>query len=288
MLWNDIRYAVRLFSKNPGFVAMAVLALGFGIGANSAIFSFLNAFVLRPLPSVEDAHRVVMIETRRRGDTMGVSYADFLDWRRQARAFSLIAGVESFDPIVTGAGEPERVPAARVSADFFDLFTARPAMGRVFSPQDYAPGAPPVAAIGYKYWQRSFAGKSGVLGASVTIDGVSHKIVGILPAGFRYSWEDDDLFAPLPPAAASAPRGRRSLDVMARLKPGVSLAAAQTEMDTIARRLELQYPATNTAVRASVQDLVRTLGDGPDEGIYMLMGVVGFVLLIACANVANL
>ena len=288
MLWHDIRYAVRLFSKSPGFVAMAVLALGFGIGANSAIFSFLNAFVLRPLPSVEDAHRVVTIEGRRRGDTMGVSYPDFLDWRQQARAFSLIAATESFDPIVTGRGEPERVPGARVSAGFFDLFTARPALGRVFSAEDYAPGAPPVVVIGQKYWQRGFAGKSGAIGASVTIDGVSHKIVGILPAGFRYSWEDDDFFAPLPSDAAGAPRGRRSLDVMARLKPGVSLAAAQTEMDTIARRLELQYPATNTAVRASVEDLIRTLGDGPDQGIYMLMGVVGFVLLIACANVANL
>jgi putative ABC transport system permease protein len=288
MLRHDIRYALRLFSKNPGFVAMAVLALAFGIGANSAIFSFLNAFVLRPLPSVADAHRVVTIEGRRRGDTMGVSYADFLDWRQQARAFSLIAATESFDPIVTGVGEPERVPSARVSAGFFDLFTARPALGRVFSPQDYAPGASPVVVIGHRYWQRSFAGKSGAIGASMTIDGVSHKIVGILPAGFRYAWEDDDLFAPLAPEAAGAPRGRRSLDVMARLKPGVSLAAAQTEMDTIARRLELQYPATNTAVRASVRDLIRTLGDGPDEGIYMLMGVVGFVLLIACANVANL
>lgn len=287
MLWHDIRYALRLFSKSPGFVAMAVLALAFGIGANSAIFSFLNAFVLRPLPSVADAHRVVAIEGRRRGDTMGVSYPDFLDWRQQARAFSRIAATESFDPIVTGAGEPERVPAARVSSDFFDLFTAHPALGRVFSPQDYVPGAPPVVVIGHKYWQRRFAGSSAVVGASVTIDGVSHKIVGILPAGFRYSWEDDDLFTPLPDAAG-APRGRRSLDVMARLKPGVSLTAAQTEMDTIARRLELQYPATNTAVRASVQNLIRTLGDGPDEGIYMLMGVVGFVLLIACANVANL
>jgi putative ABC transport system permease protein len=120
-------------------VALAVLALGFGIGANSAIFSFLNAFVLRPLPSVADAHRVVTIEGRRRGGTMGVFYADFLDWRQPARAFSLTAATESFDPIVTGAGEPERVPGARVSAGFFDLFTARPALGRVFSPQDYAP-----------------------------------------------------------------------------------------------------------------------------------------------------
>jgi len=288
MLWHDIRYAVRLFSKSPGFVAMAVLALGFGIGANSAIFSFLNAFVLRPLPSVEDAHRVVAIEGRRRGDTMGVSYPDFLDWRQQARAFSRIAAIQSFDPIVTGVGEPERVPAARVSADFFDLFTARPSVGRAFSPQDYASGAPPVVVIGHRYWQRSFAGKNGVIGAGVNIDGVSHQIVGILPAGFRYSWEDDDFFTPLLPDTASAPRGRRSMDVMARLKPGVSLAAAQTEMDTVARRLEMQYPATNTAVRASVEDLIRTLGDGPDQGIYMLMGVVGFVLLIACANVANL
>jgi putative ABC transport system permease protein len=288
MLLSDVRYALRLFSKSPAFVAMAVLALAFGIGANSVVFSFLNAFVLRPLPSVEDAHRVVMIESRRRGNTLNTSYADFFDWQQQSGAFSRIVAIDSFGPIVTGRGEPERVAGARVSAGFFDLFSARPAMGRMLQAEDYAPAAPPVIVIVNRYWQRSFGGRADAIGAAVIIDGVPNKVVGILPAGFRYSWEDDDFFAPLPPDGAGAPRGNRKLEIMARLKAGVPLASAQTELNTIAQRLEMQYPATNTGVRANVRSLISMLGDGPDQGIYMLMGVVGFVLLIACANVANL
>jgi putative ABC transport system permease protein len=288
MLFHDVRYALRMFSKSPAFVAMAVLALAFGIGANSVVFSFLNAFVLRPLPSVEDANRVVMIESRRRGNSLNTSYADFIDWRQQSRAFSRMAAIDSFSPIVTGRGEPERVAGARVSAEFFDLFTARPLLGRLLLPEDYATAAPPVIVIVNRYWQRSFGGRADALGSTAIIDGMAYKIVGILPAGFRYSWEDDDFFAPLLPDAAAASRASRTLDVMARLKPGASLPVAKTELNTIAQRLEMQYPATNAGVRVNARSLLSMLGDGPDQGIYMLMGVVGFVLLIACANVANL
>jgi putative ABC transport system permease protein len=289
MLLNDIRYALRLFSKSPAFVTMAVLALAFGIGANSVVFSFLNAFVLRPLPSVKDSDRVVMIESRRRGNIAGTSYADFADWQQQARAFSRMVAADSFSPIVTGRGEPERVAGARVSQGFFDMFNARPLQGRLLLPDDYAPGAPTVMVLAHRFWQREFGGRPEAAGAVITADGVPYKVVGILPAGFRYSWEDDDFFTPLAPdAAAATARGNRSLDIMARLKPGVSIPAAQTEMGTIAKRLEIAYPATNAGVRANVRSLISMLGEGPDQAIYMLMGVVGFVLLIACANVANL
>jgi putative ABC transport system permease protein len=288
MLFHDVRYALRLFSKSPAFVAMAVFALAFGIGANSVVFSFLNAFVLRPLPSVKDANRVVMIESLRRGNSLNTTYADFTDWQQQSRAFSRMAAIDSFSPIVTGRGEPERVAGARVSAEFFDLFSARPLHGRLLLPEDYAPAALPVIVIVHRYWQRSFGGRNETLGSTAIIDGAPHKIVGILPAGFRYSWEDDDFFAPLSPNATVTSRSNRTLDVMARLKPGASLPAAQTELNTIARRLEMQYPATNAGIRVNARSLISMLGDGPDQGIYMLMGVVGFVLLIACANVANL
>jgi putative ABC transport system permease protein len=288
MLLHDIRHALRLFTKNPAFVAMAVLALAFGIGANSVVFSFLNAFVLRPLPSVDEPSQVVMIEARRRGNIVNASYPDFEDWRRQSRAFARMAAIDSFGAVVTGRGEPERLAGARVTPEFFDLFTARPALGRLLTAEDYAPSAPPVMVIVHRYWQRAFGGRSDALGAGVTVDGVPHTVIGILPVGFRYSWEDDDFFSPLLPENSSAARGTRRLDVMARLKQAVPMAAAQTELNTIARRLEIQYPETNTGVRANVRSLISMLGDGPDQGIYMLMGVVGFVLLIACANVANL
>jgi putative ABC transport system permease protein len=288
MLLHDLRYALRVFSKSPAFVAMAVLALAFGIGANSVVFSFLNAFVLRPLPSVEDANRVVMIESWRRGNYLNTSYADFADWRRQSRAFSRMAAIDSFGAIVTGRGEPEHLAGARISNEFFDLFSARPLQGRLFLAEDYAPSAPPVIVIVHRYWQRAFGGRADAIGSTVTVDGTPHKVIGILPSEFRFSWEDDDFFSPLGAEHAGEPRGARRLEVMARLRPGVAMTVAQTELNTIAKRLEMAYPATNAGVTASARSLIRMLGDGPDQGIYMMMGVVGFVLLIACANVANL
>ncbi len=229
-----------------------------------------------------------MIESRRRGNNLNTSYADFDDWRQQSRAFSRMAAIDSFSPVVTGRGEPERAAGARVSAEFFDLFSARPALGRLLLAEDYAPSAAPVMVMVHRYWQRGFGGRADAIGASVILDGVPHKVVGILPAGFRYSWEDDDFFSPLARDAGGAPRGTRNLEIMARLKPDVPITAAKTELNVIARRLEMQYPATNAGVRANVRSLISMLGDGPDQAIYMLMGVVGFVLLIACANVANL
>ncbi len=289
MLVRDIQYALRLFARNPGFVAMAVLALGFGIGANSVIFSFLNVYLMRPLPSVNEADRVVIVNSMLRGSNRAqASYPDFLDWQQQNHVFQSLTAIANGSAILTGRGEPERVSGTRVSSGFFDVFTVHPTLGRAFLPAEHSPGGEPVVVIGNGFCQRQFGGKPDAIGQSLMLDGVSHKIVGIMPADFRFGTSEPDYWAPLALDTVTSPRGRRMLGVRARLKPSVSLATAQAEMDTIARRLEMQFPDTNANVRASIRNLVESLGDGPRQSIDIMMGVVVFVLLIACANVANL
>ena len=288
MLPKDIGYALRLFAKSPGYVAMAVLALGFGIGANSSMFSFVNVYLLQPLPTVQDAGQIVILQGQRRGSQTGASYLDFTDWEKQSRGFDGIAAIQYADPIVVGLGEPERAAGVQVSSRFFRVFPVRPALGRLFLPSETAPGGDPVMLISDGFWQRKFGGARDVVGRSLSLDGVDHKIIGVLPAGFRFSWQDSDFIAPLGAGAADTPRGRRFLDVMARRKPETSIAAAQAEMDTITARLSAAYPETNESLRVSVRDLLQTIADGPRESVTIMMGVVVFVLLIACSNVANL
>jgi putative ABC transport system permease protein len=288
VLPKDIGYALRLFARSPGYVAMAVIALGFGIGANSSMFSFVNVYLLQPLPTVRDAGQIVILQGQQRGNNIGTSYLDFTDWEKQSSGFDGITAMEHGGPIVSGLGEPERAAGVRVSREFFRVFPVRPVAGRLFLPTEMAPGGDPVILISNGYWQRKFGSTPDVIGRSLSLDGVSHKIVGVLPAGFRFSWRDVEVFSALGKSAADTPRGRRSLDVLARRKPGTTLAAAQAEMNTIAARLEAAYPETNAAVRVSVHDLLQAIADGPRESVTIMMGVVVFVLLIACSNVANL
>ncbi len=288
MLLNDLQYALRRLARSPGFVAMAVVALALGIGANANIFSFVNAYLLRPLPTVKSADRLVYFEGRIRGNWAGVSYLDFLDWKQQSRAFAGLAVTQDVNPILMGRGEPERILGTRVSADFFTVFTAAPALGRAFLPAETAPGGEPVAILSDGFWQRRFGSNRDVIGGSLTLDGVSHKIVGVMPPRFRSAWNDYDFWAPLAADVAKTPRSRRTLGAIGLLEPGVSLTAAQKEMDTIAGRLRMQYPDTNTDLRVSVRDYIEGLGEGPRESIRIMIWVVAFVLLIACSNVANL
>ena len=287
MILQDVRYGLRTMAHSPGFVAMAVVALGLGIGANTTVFSFVNAYLLRPLPTVKDANRLAQVNCQRRGNWAGVSYLDFLDWEKQNHVFESLSAVNYLNPVLTGQGEPDRLAGVRVSPGFFDVFGMRPAVGRGFLPAENAAGGEPVILLSDGFWQRRFGGRE-MIGQSLALDGVSYKIVGIMPPRFRFSWSDPDFYAPLAMDAVTTPRGRRMLEVTARLRRGVTFAAAQAEMSTIARRLELAYPETNQEIRASVQDLTYQLGEGPREAIYILSGIVIFVLLIACANVANL
>jgi putative ABC transport system permease protein len=287
-LLKDIRYALRQFAQNPGFVTIAVLALALGIGANVCIFSFFNVYLLRPLPTLKDPDGLIMIYGERRGGIMsGTSHPDFLDLQKQSRSFASLLAVEDMSPALSGRNEPERVYGARVSSSFFDIFPAPPAVGRAFLPDEYAAGSEPVVVLSDGFWKRRFGGAA-MLGESLVLDGVSYKVVGVMPPRFRFSWDDYDLFTPLVPGPAHAARGRRPLDVMARLKPGASIASARAELTTIARALEAQYPESNREIGFAARELVENVARGPRQSISILMYVVAFVLLIACSNVANL
>ena len=288
---HDLRYAVRMLLKNPGFTIVAVIALALGIGANTAIFSVVNTVLLRPLP-YKDPERLVMVWE----DASKVGYprdtpaaANFVDWRDQNQVFEGMAAIadESFN--FTGAGDPERLEGRRVSANLFPLLGVEPQIGRVFTAAEDQPGAQRVVLLSYGLWQRRFGGDSSIVGKPLTLNGESHTVVGVMPARFQFPTSDDQAWVPIsftPEEAAN--RNRHYLQVVGRLKPGVTLAQAQTEMTTIGARLAQQYPESNTDLGAVVTSLHEHLVGDIRPALLILLGAVGLVLLIACANVANL
>ena len=288
---HDLRYALRMLLKNPGFTIVAVIALALGIGANTAIFSVVNTVLLRPLP-YKDPERLVMVweDASKHGyprDTPAA--ANFVDWRDQNQIFEGMAAIadESFN--FTGAGDPERLEGRRVSANLFPLLGVEPEIGRVFTPSEDQPGAQRVVLLSYGLWQRRFGGDSTIVGKPLTLNGESYTVVGVMPARFQFPSSDDQAWVPIsftPEQAAS--RNRHYLQVVARLKPGVTLGQAQTEMSTIATRLEQQYPQSNADLGAAVTSLHEHLVGDIKPALLILLGAVGLVLLIACANVANL
>ena len=288
---HDLRYALRMQLKNPGFTIVAVIALALGIGANTAIFSVVNTVLLRPLP-YKDPERLVMVweDATKNGyprDTPAA--ANFVDWRDQNQVFEGMAAIadESFN--LTGAGDPERLEGRTVSANLFPMLGVEPQFGRVFTAAEDQPGSNRVVLLSYGLWQRRFGGDSNIVGQSLTLNGESYTVVGVLPARFQFPTSDDQVWVPIaftPEQAAN--RNRHYLQVVGRLKPGVTLAQAQTEMNTIASRLQQQYPETNTDVGAAVTSLHEHLVGDIKPALLILLGAVGLVLLIACANVANL
>jgi putative ABC transport system permease protein len=282
---NDLRYALRRLAKSPGYVAMAVMALALGIGANANVFSFVNAYLLHPLPAVKDLDRIVLFESQVRANRSGTSYLDYVDFVEQSRSFDGIAATTPVMPILSGRGEAERVIGAQVSANYFDVFTVQPATGRAFLSSEINE---PVVLISDRFWQKRFGSSPGAIGQSLVLDNVSFRIIGVMPPRFRSEWNDFDIWRPLSAEVMKSSRGRRTLNVFGRLKPGVSLAAAQQEIAIVAKRLEMQYPETNAQLKANVYDFVERLSAGPRQSIDILVWVVAFVLLIACSNVANL
>jgi len=297
MLLDDIRYAARTLRKSPSFTAVAVLTLALGIGANTAIWSLVHAVLLSPLP-FPGADRVVKLSetVRREGlERRSASYPDFLDWRREARSFSRIAAWSNTTFTLTGGEEPERVEGEMVSASYFPLLGARAVRGRTFRPEeDTTPGAHPVAMIGHDFWQRHFAGRPGAVGSHLLLNGHDFTVVGVLPAGFRGLDDDTDVFIPMAMMGMSVPasyadrRGSRWLDVVARLAPGVTVEGAQAELDGLTARLARAYPDSNQDYGGLVLPLREEIVGGFRPVLLVLLGAVGFVLLIACANVANL
>ena len=292
---QDVRFALRTLVKAPGFTAVVVLVLAVGIGANTAIFSLVDAMLVRGLPYPSPERLVLLIGNVQREavERRGGSYPDFEDWREQSASFAGIAAYAGIAATVaTGEGDPARVPGEAVSASYFSLLDVAPAMGRTFRPdEDEAPGRAAVAVIGHALWQDQFSSDLDVVGRTFRLNGDPHEVVGVMPPGFAGVGDNARLWIPFVNAYSADrldSRGTRWLNALGRLDDGVTLEQAQTELDAIASRLEAAYPDTNEARGVEISPLsVETFGD-LRPAVLALMGAVSFVLLIACANVANL
>jgi putative ABC transport system permease protein len=290
-LWQDLRYGIRLLLKNPGFTLVAILALTLGIGATSAIFSVVNSVLLRPLP-YEDSDRLVFLSERSTQlEGMSISYPNFIDWRQQNEVFEKIGVYRRRDYNLTGVGEPERLTGGIVSADLFAVLRVKPVIGRLFTNDEDKPGANPVALLSHGLWQRRFGGDPAILNRSLTFNGVSFTVIGIMPPEYRFP-SRVELWTPVGQESGQQGWQNRGnhpgLYGVARLKPGVTIEQARANMEMIAVNLEKQYPQSNTGNRISVIPMIEIIVRDVRQRLYVLLAAVGFVLLIACANVANL
>ncbi len=286
--WQDVRYGLRILAKNPGFTAVAVLTLALGIGVNAAIFSLVDAAVLRPLPFPAPKQLLRVWEKPPKWALNSVAPLNYLDWQDQSRSFQSMAAFVNGHATLTGSDVPERIPSAQVSASFSELLGVTPEIGRGFAASEGRPGQDSVALISHGLWLRRFAGDRSVLGAVVVLDGKSYTIIGVLPRNMQLFGEAD-VWTPLALTRETARRDTHFLNVVARLKPGVSMDSADAEMQLIAGRIAKIAPATNQNWGVLLVPLQQSL-IGPDvrRTSLVLFGAVGFVLLIACANVANL
>jgi putative ABC transport system permease protein len=296
-LRQDMRYGFRTLRKRPGFTVVAVIALALGIGANTAIFSVVNELLLSPLPYANAEQLVMVWEHNRPRDVHQnvVSTANFLDWREQSQSFADMAAFYDARFNLTGSGEPFEIPAQVATENIFSLLGVEPILGRNFTREDVAPDAPSVVILGYGLWQSRFGADPSIVGKTITLNGSSATVVGVLPAGFQWfikkgSLTDKpaELWTPFIFTEQHRVRRGRFISSVARLKPGVSPAQAQAEMTTIGARLEQQYPALNTGWGVEVVPLREQFVGDVRPALWILLGAVGFVLLIACANVANL
>jgi predicted permease len=286
---QDLRYGARMLLKQPGFTLIAVLTLALGIGANTAIFSIVNAVLLRPFP-YQEPDRLMVVQERFSAGGITVSYPNFADWREQNTVFETISAVrgnENFN--LTGAGEPERLQGRLVSAEFFSTLGIEPLIGRDFLAEEDRPGATPAVILSYGLWQRRFGADQSIIGKPLTLNNQSFTVTGILPANFQYGVEADITV----PIGLQAERFKlRGADpgigVVARLKPNLSRQQAESEMNLIAQGLEQQYPESNKGRRVLLTPLHESFVGDVRQPLLILLGAVGLVLLIACANVANL
>jgi putative ABC transport system permease protein len=286
-VWQDLCYGARMLLKNPGFAVVAVITLALGIGANTAIFSVINTVLLRPLP-YEDPDRLLYIGTAvQQGAPEGCSLPDFTDWREQSRSFERMAASTPRAFNFTGAGDAERLNGQAVTSDFFPALSNRLAFGRSFLPEEDRPGASGVVILSYGLWQRQFGSNPDAVGQSVMLDGQTHTVVGIA-APDLWLPSEADLWVPLAMDPGQARRRNNSFFVVGRLKPGVSLDQARAEMASISARLGQQYPQTNREWRARLAPLHDLLAGNSRQMLLVLLAAVGLILLIACANVANL
>jgi putative ABC transport system permease protein len=290
-LFQDLRYALRRLGQAPAFTAIALVTLALGIGANTAIFTVIDAVLLRPLPYQEPGRLVLLNERTPRFPSLSVSYQNYVDWRDQSHSFASVGAVRNTAMTLTGAGEPERLAVQQATANLFELLGVRVVRGRTFLNEEDRQGAPGVAMISYGLWQRRFGGVESVLGQSLTLDNKPYSVVGVLPPGFQVLQQAPDVVLPFEPWAKTLPDDRSwhpGILPIARLKPETKLSEARAEMTTIAKRLEEQYPAYDTGIAAQVNPMQEKLVENVRPALLIILGAVGLVLLIACTNVANL
>src|SRR5258705_2478763 len=289
-LFRDIRYGVRSLLKRPGFTAIALIALALGIGANTAIFTLVNAVLLRRLPFAEPDRLVwVWGNIKSGGNRASVSPPDFLDYRQQNNTFEEFAASMPLRLNYTGDGEPERLEASGVTGNYFQALGAKPAFGRTFLLENEKPGSDQVVVLGYSLWQKRFNGDPAIINKTITLDGRSCAVIGVMRPDFSMP-RPADVWVPINFDMDAGMKQRKAhfLRPIGRLKAGVTMAQAQADTDAIARRLEEQYPESNSGWNLRLVSLREQLVGNTRPTLFILFGAVGFVLLIACANVANL
>jgi putative ABC transport system permease protein len=292
-LWLDLQYGVRTLLKSRGFTVVAVLALALGIGANTAIFSVVNAVLLRPLKYPDPEQLVLVTDTQPPSSEIPADYAEYLDWRDQAQFFQQLAAYFNTTFTLTGQGDPQQLWGARISANALPALGINPILGRGFRQEEEARNSERVALISYGFWQRQFAGDAKVVGQSITLDSKPFTVVGVLPKTFRalnpvdiQTGQERDVWIPLRLSSENAPRGLHFLTVFGRLRPGVTMAQANAAMAGVSAHLQQERSINHGAKLISLQQAI--VPAAMRTSLLLLLGAVGFVLLIACANVANL
>ncbi len=287
----DARYALRVMRKNPGFAAIAILTLALGIGANTAIFSVVQGILLAPLPYGKPDRLVLMWQYNQTlKHPISVSYPDFLDWQRNAGSFQQMAAFGSQDRDLTAPGQPEHLTGEQISSGLLSTLGVKPILGREFSPEEDIRGGAPVVIISRRLWRDRFASSPEALGKPLTLDGVDYTIIGVLPSDFRLIGDDADVYTPLGQGdpLIYGDRTVHPILCIARLKTGVTVAQSDAEIGAVQERLNKLYPSADTGLGANVTPLKQELVRNVSGTLLMLLGAVGIVLLIACANVANL
>ena len=291
---QDLRYALRQLLKSPGFTAVAILTLALGIGANTAIFSVINGVLLNPLPFPQPNQLVTLSESKPNFDRGSISYPNFRDWQKDNRSFSAMAIARAYAFSLTGRGEAEQVNAEFMSSDFFPLLGVNPLMGRTFAPDEDQIGAAPLALVSEGFWKRKLDAAPDVLGKSLTLDGRNYTIVGVIPASFHLripSFRDREVYAPIGQWSNPLLNTRGAglgIHGIGRLKPGVTIEQAQADMNTVSQNLARAYPDADKGIGAKLMPLKAQMVEEVRPILFVLLGAVGFVLLIACVNVANL
>jgi putative ABC transport system permease protein len=296
-VWKNVSYSLRMLLKRPSLTLVAIIAIALGIGANTAIFSVVNTVLLRPLP-YEQPQQLVMLAAEARNQSLDgrgtFSVPDFLDVQQQTKTLEYVATYQRSGTMATEGGEPERLIGAAVNADYFPLFRVKPVLGRVFTRDEDKPGAPAVIVLSYSLWQRRYGGDPNIVGREVNLGGKT-TVIGVLPAGFEFPISDDrqDYWEPMFAASwmtkeTREERGNHFLSVIGRMKPGVTVEQTKADVDLLSRQIEQQYPQSNTNVMFNAVSMHEDITRDYRSALLIMLGAVGLVLLIACANVANL